>query len=314
MLDRNLRFEGFDTEDWTRLVELMRGRAGAGADAGLVVVHEARRVIKAVRTEGGATLRSGDPWPQPLDEVARRETVRWVLSVETGALEALIGEVARRVEQRHDMLDQLLVAWEAARRLATEGRLATWPTSVASIPIPKRPVLLRALGLICPPEQCVVVAAWEAGGLWTSLVMHRSSAGFDRIVGPDALRAEVETAGPEPEAMWAKLMLTVREQIGPVGLGIAAEHATWLQVATAHEAGAWARAVASGEVRIDPFARGVALPLAVDASRMALEVLRSALGRTGRQGNLGVAGSATDFAQLWQVVEGLWRLHRAGRR
>ncbi len=307
MLDPGVRFEGFDTDDWTRLFDLLRMGGSSDPDAGLVVVHERGRVVKAFRTEGNASLASGQHWPQPLAEVGARHGARWVMAVHIGALDAWAEGIASHVKRRHDMLDQLLLAWEQARKLSEEGRLETWPTPVSSIPVPTRAMLLGALGLICPPEQALVLAAWDRGGLWTSLAIRRSTEGFDWIVGPDQVRGLVE-AGADEAAMWERLLGWTRERLGPVALGIAGRHETWVQLGRSREAGAWARAVASGEMRVDPFPRGLAVPLAVDASRMAWLMLRSALGRRMGTTRSPEADGAWGFAQLWRVAQGLWSL------
>lgn len=314
MLDRNVRFEGFDTEDWTRLLELMRSGPATEPEAGLIVVHQAGRVLSSYRTGSGPWLDPGEPWPQPLAELGTRASVRWVLAAQAGALDTWAARIASRIRPTDDMLDQLIMAWQQARQLAAEGTLETWPTSLASIPVPGRGVWTSALGWICPPGQSLVLAAWDADRLWTSVVLRRSDAGFDRIVGPDGMREEVEAG--TPAEMWKRFKQVVSSTLGPIGAGVAGDLTVWRQVATWREPGAWARAVASGEMVLDPFPRGLTLPLALDASRMALMTVRDALGRrfgAGRaeteDGSLGAA----DFASLWRVAEGLWTLQRRGR-
>ena len=306
MLDPGLRFEGFDTDDWTRLVELMRGRPGSGDEAGLVVVHDQGRVRKAIRTEGRVSLRSGETWPQPLERVARRETARWVVALEAGALDAWMDWVGKGVGRQHDLLDQLLLAWEGLRDLAVQGRLVTWPTAASSVPVPRRAMILRAIGLLCPAGQSVVIAAWDGGKVWTSLAVRTSGSGLDWMMGPESFRGSVEAAGPNPDAMWACLLDRVRERMGPVALGIAADRTQWDQVAGTTELGAWAKAVVSGRVKVEPLGRGLALPLAVDASRMVVSTLRSVLGRRNGEEDRG----AQDVARLWRLAEGLWTLRR----
>ena len=314
MLDRNVRFEGFDTEDWTRLLELMRSDPATEPDAGLIVVHEAGRVLKSYRTGGGTPVEHGERWPQPLAELGRRAAVRWVLAARAGALDAWSAGLARRIRPGDDMLDQLILAWQQARQLAVSGQMDTWPTSLASIPVPTRGVWLSAVGWICPPRQSLVLAAWDGGELWTSLVLRRSDAGFDRIVGPDGLRDVLGNGTLKPEEMWQRLKERVSSALGPIGVGVAGDRGTWQQMGTWREPGRWARAVASGQMVLDPFPRGLALPLALDASRMALLVVRSALGRRfGAAGSEGDDALGADFASLWRVAEGLWTLQRRGR-
>lgn len=310
MLDPGVRFEGFDADDWTRLIELVRGRAEV-PEAGLVVVHGRGRVRKVLRTEGQARLAPGETWPQPIAQLTHREGVAWLVAVEEGALDAWMGWIGRKVQRQNDMLDQLLVAWEGARVLATEGKLVTWPTSIETVPVPSRAMILGAVGLVCPPQQSLVIAVWDEGKLWTSLVLRRSTSGFDWMLGPLDFRGDVEAAGPDTEAMRRCMLELVKRRMGPVALGIAADRATWRQVMTQSGVGAFTKAALTGAVRVEPFARGVALPLAVEASSMTVAMLRSTLGRTERSSE--GTGEQT-FGQLWRVAEGLWSLQRKGRR
>lgn len=308
MLDPGLRFEGFDTEDWTRLVELLRGRSGSREEAGLIVVHDQGRVRKALRTEGPATLRSGDPWPQPLAAVARRETAGWVVALEAGALDAWMDWVGAHVEREHDLLDQLLVAWEGLRDLAVQGRLVTWPTAASSVPVPRRATILRAIGLVCPLGQSVVIAAWDGGKLWTSLAVRTSASGLDWMMGPESFRGPVEAAGSSPNALWSSLLHEVRACMGPVALGVAADKTQWDQIAGTTEVGAWAKAVVGGRILVEPMGRGLAVPLAVDASRMVVSTVRSVMGWRNGAGTRDAG--AKDVARLWRLAEGLWTLRR----
>ncbi len=308
MLDPGLRFEGFDTEDWTRLVELLRGRPGSVQEAGLIVVHDQGRVRKALRTQGAGTLRPGEPWPQSLAGVARRETVGWVVALEAGALDAWMDWVGEHAGRDHDLLDQLLVAWEGLRDLAVRGRLVTWPTAASSVPVPRRATILGAMGLVCPPGQSVLIAAWDGGRLWTSLAVRTSGSGIDWMMGPESFRVSVEAAGPNPEALWACLLDGVRDRMGPVALGIAADRTQWDQIAGSTEMGAWAKAVVTGRIIVEPVGRGLAVPLAADASRMVVSTVRAVM---GWRNDVGMRdGGAKDVARLWRLAEGLWSLRR----
>jgi hypothetical protein len=309
MLDPGVRFEGFDADDWARLIELMRGRAEV-VEAGLVVVHVQGRVRKALRTEGLAQLAPGESWPQPIAQLTQSEGVAWLVAVEEGALDAWMSWIGRKVQRHHDMLDQLLVAWEGARGLATEGKLFTWPTSIETVPVPSRAMILGAVGLVCPPREAVVIAVWDEGKLWTSLALRRSTSGFDWMVGPLDFRGEVEAAGPDTESMRRCMLELVRQRLGPVALGIASDRATWRQV-TQSGVGAFTKAALTGAVKVEPFARGVALPLAVEASAMTVAMLRATLGKTERSSE---GSNAQTLVQLWRVAEGLWSLQRKARR
>lgn len=315
MLDADVRFEGFDSEDWTRLVELMRTRSGSEAEPGLLLVHDGTRVVKVLRTVGQAQTRPSDPWRPALDQLARNERVGWVVALDSGALEAWMSAIGARVGREHDAIDQLLIAWDEARRLALEGRLETWPASAGTLPVPSKNVVLAGLSLVCPPRESLLVAVWDRETLWTSVALRRSERGFDRIIGPDGMRADVEAVGPKPDVMWRRLISLVESRCGPVGLGIGADRSTWTQVMGASEAGSWAKAVATGKVKVEPLARGLALPLAVDVSRAALGVLRTAVGRaSGPREEARGGGTLQDIARLWQIAQGLLSLQRRGRQ
>src|SRR4051794_36126007 len=97
MLTKDLRFEGFTTEDWSRLLSLWKStrpegdRAGAPSAAevprgGLLVIHSGGKVRKLYHTTSGRIDPAAMTWPAPLADLAARYRARWVLASEAATL------------------------------------------------------------------------------------------------------------------------------------------------------------------------------------------------------------------------------------
>jgi hypothetical protein len=290
---------------------------------GLIVLRDGPTIRKMLSGDLRPVDMGDVRWPMDLAALARDRGAPWIVVLQVGVLETLMDRLASKSQRGQDALDQILLAWGIARELVAEGQATVWPARMMSVPVPTRRMVLGALGLVCPARQSVVLAAWsETGGLWTSLVMRRGDEGVEALVGPIAIRERMARSLRGAEATHADLIAAVEKEVGSVAVGISATVAVWGQLTEQTGVGGWTRAVARGAMRLEPFPRTLAVPLAVDATRMAFGVARTALGRlltagrtaegvesTGAKG----AGALADLMEALGVVQGLMRLQRRQR-
>ena len=319
MLDPALRFDGFDAEDWTRLGSMLRPRESAQGGQGLVVLRDGPTIRKVLSGDLQPVVMKDACWAMDLVATAKQRGAPWVVVLQVGALETLMDRLAAQSERGQDALDQILSAWGIAKALVAEGQMTVWPSGIMTVPVPTRRMVLGALSLVCPARQSVVLASWsETGALWTSLAMRRGEGGLDAMVGPIGIRERMAATLEGTKATHEALIAAVEEDMGPVAVGISARVDVWDQLAEQPGVGGWARAAASGAMRLEPFPRTLAVPLAVDATRMVYGVARSAVGRllTRRreaEGGDASAGTLSDLLEVWGVVQGLMRLQRRQR-
>ncbi|HMJ15727.1 MAG TPA: hypothetical protein VK524_30130, partial [Polyangiaceae bacterium] len=133
MLTRDVRFEGFTTGDWVRLADLFRppqrtererltprtaqedseavadSHPGASASVrasdphdgrrhgGVIAVTTGERLRKLLSTRQGRLAVRDEPWPSPPEALAERHGARWVVELQTGALEDLMDRFGDRL-------------------------------------------------------------------------------------------------------------------------------------------------------------------------------------------------------------------------
>jgi len=278
VLTADVRFEGFSPTDWSRLLSMFRvappKEHEGGARGGLVLIHDGR-IRKALHTRDGridpATIR----WPADLADVASEAGVRFVWAFHTGALEELMERFGARVKRGDDGLTHALILFGAFRELLDEGAIASWPRKLKNVPVPTRAVVDRAIDSVCPAGKTMLLALYEDGELWTSLVLrraHGSLARFDSIIGPMQLRREMGFVSGDFRRDYRHLVNAVEALYGPLSIGVHAEVATVRELITNAEAGDWARAVALRDVVLAPLPLVLTVPLSVDATRGALSL------------------------------------------
>jgi hypothetical protein len=293
VLTRDVRFEGFTHAQWVLLGEAFRpvrpaaARASNGempaddavaipsASGGVVAVTNGSVLRKLVGTRLGRLDPRAEPWPVPLAELAARHGARWAMELPGGSLEELSDRFADRLRPEQDFLAQVLELLFVVKELEAEHLLSVWPWRIAEWPVPHERAIVRALDLTCPNEKAIVLGVFSGGELATCLVARRKGNAFDRIVGPDELRAEMGILSGDFRRDHRHLVAAVERSIAPVALGCFAELSTLRALAGSREAGAWARAVATQDVVIAPWMPGVAVPLGLDVGRVALRGLRT---------------------------------------
>jgi hypothetical protein len=279
MFTADVRFEGFSTTDWGRLLSVFRVvEPPAAADApigGLVLVHDGGRLRKALHTRDGRVDPQTIRWPADLAEVAAEQRVRWIWTFHSGALDELMERFGARVQRGDDALAQALTLFGAFRELLSEGAIGSWPRKLQGVPIPTRAVVDRAIDTLVPQGRTMLLALYEQGELWTALVIRRATgtpARFDAIAGPMHLRREMGFVSGDFRRDYRHLVAAVEAIYGPLSVGLHAEVDTVRRLITSAEAGDWARAVALRDIVLSPLPVMLALPLGVDATRGAMNL------------------------------------------
>ncbi|GAC1360224.1 MAG: hypothetical protein NVSMB47_12820 [Polyangiales bacterium] len=275
MLTPDVRFESFTPVDWTRFLSLWRGERAAVEEGaprgGLVVIHDGGRVRKALHTVDGRVDPAKVTWPAALEDVAREHRATWAWAMHSGALEELMERWGARARRSDDALSQGLQLFTAFRELLAEGAIASWPRRLEGVPIPTRAVVDRALDAFVPPGRSALLAFYDAGELWTAIVLRRSAlpgpARFDVVAGPTELRRAMGLVSGEFRRDYRHLVDAAEAIYAPPSFGFHAEVSTFRALITSAEPGDWARAVAMREVVVSPMPRVLAVPLSVDAGR-----------------------------------------------
>jgi hypothetical protein len=284
VLAADVRFEGFTQSDWSRFLSLFRPRARSGKErdperpqGGIVAVHSPDRLRKLVHTQAGR-LRLDDvaaDWPMRPEELARRHNASWALLIEAGVLESVMEKLGARLRRGDDLTAQTLLLASLVREEMHAGRIALWPARLAGLPVPSQGVIDRTLDAVCPRGQAVVVGLFDAGELWTSIVLRRGEAGtFDRILGPDEIRRDMGLLAGDWRRDYRHLARAAARRVGPLALGVFSEVGIFRQLEVDPTPGAWARAVAIRDVILSPVPVALTLPLGVDAGRAAFSALR----------------------------------------
>lgn len=308
MLAADIRFEGFTSTDWVRVLSMFRPRRASGEPrdperprGGVVAVHEGGKLWKLVHTHVGR-LRLDDvqrAFPMPAEELARRHHASWAMVLEAGALEAVMDRFGERARRGDDLTAQLLTIVELGLEEVDAGRIDVWPRRLRGMPMPT-PALVRAtLDTVCPVGRTMVLGLFEAGELWTSIALRRAETGFDLALGPDEIRSDMGLLSADWRRDYRHLARAVEDRAGPLAFGCYTEVPTLRALEVDPTPGAWARAVAVRDVILSPLPAPLAIPLGIDAGRAAVSAFRSFAERFDP---LGVVAPSLDV--LRDVVRG----------
>lgn len=284
MLAPDVRFEGFTTTDWIRVLSLFRPRTRAheGRDpdrprGGVIAVHDRGKLQKLLHTIVGR-LRLDEAqrdWPMPARALAARHNASWAVVLEAGVLDDIADRFAARVRRGDDLTAQTLALVQVAREEAASGRIDLWPGRLRGVPIPPAGVVHGTLDSVCRPGRTMVVGLFQDDELWTSFAMRRAAAGFDLILGPDEVRADMGLLAGDWRRDHRHLAHAIEHRAGPLSLGCFAEVGTFRSLLVDPEGGAWARAAAVRDVILSPIPPALGIPLGIDAGRAALSALRA---------------------------------------
>lgn len=298
MLAPDVRFEGFTTVDWIRVLSIFRPRLKSSEErdperprGGVVAVHDRGQLKKLVHTTVGR-LRLSEAqrdWPLSAQAIAHRHQASWAAVLSWGVLEDIMDRFAARVRRGDDLTAQTVTLLQVARDEATSGRIDLWPGRLRGVPIPPAAVVTGTLDSICKPGHALALGLFEDDMVWTCVAMRRTRQGFDLILGPDELRSEMGLLAGDWRRDYRHLADAIERRAGPLSLGCFAEVATVRELLVDPTPGAWTRAVAVRDVILSPIPPAIGIPLGIDAGRAALSAIRALAERADPWGVVGPA-------------------------
>jgi hypothetical protein len=285
VLTADVRFEGWNTESWTRFLSLWEPRAAPEREpnrprGGIIAVHDGKRLRKLVSTRTGR-LDPSRPWPLPPAELASEHGASWVLSGHLGALDEVMERFGARSQRGDDLTRQALVLVELVRDMLDEGALESWPRRLKGVPVPTVQMIERAVGSVCADGHAILLGLFQGDSLWTSFLARRRGMLFDCVIGPEELRDAMGPLSGEWRRDYRHLVGLVEDHYAPLSLGCFAEVTTFRELLHDPRPGAWSRAVTVRDVALSPVPAGIGLALGVDGARYAFDHLKAATARFG---------------------------------
>jgi hypothetical protein len=284
VLAPDVRFEGFTTTDWVRVLSIFRPRPRAHEErdpdrprGGVIAVHDRGKLKKLLHTVVGR-LRLDEAqlsFPMSARSLAARHHASWAAILSAGVLDDIMDRFAARVRRGDDLTAQTILLLQVAREEATNGRIELWPGRMRGVPIPPASVVHATIDSVCRPGRTMLVGLFEDDELWTCFAMRRGPSGFDLLLGPDEVRADMGLLAGDWRRDHRHLAQAVEQRAGPLSLGCFAEVATMRALLVDPTGGAWARAFAVRDVILSPIPPAIGIPLGIDAGRAALSALRS---------------------------------------
>jgi hypothetical protein len=302
VLTPDVRFEGWNADDWQRLLSLFAPRAPVttpdAADrerprGGLFIVHDGSHVRKVLHTDKGR-LSPGIAWPASLESIAHAHGVEWVVAGQIGALDDVMERFGARAQRSDDLTTQALSLVTILREVHLEGGMQRWPSRLSNIPLPNERMIERVLDSVCPSGKAIVLGLFQEGLLWTALVARRRGRGFDVIAGPDELRPAMGVLSGDFRRDYRHLADVVEDRYAPLALGCYGEVDTLRALQSETQPGAWSRAVALRDIVLSPMPAAAGLALGVDTVRFAYGAARAVVARVDP---LGVALPLLSSAQ-----------------
>jgi hypothetical protein len=303
VLSADVRFEGFTTSDWTRVLSLFRPRRRSSEQreptrprGGVVAVHSRGTLLKLVHTEVGrlrlddaqkafhieasaeAYHEDGGRAPKPpsrAEALARNYHASWCAIIEAGTLESIMERFAERSRRGDDIAAQALNIAHICREEALAGRVEIWPGRLRGVPIPSPSMVSGSIDSVCPPGRTMVLGLFEDGELWTSIALRRGLGGFNLVLGPDEVRTDMGLLAGDWRRDYRHLSRVIEERCGPLAFGCYAEVATLRKLEVDPTPGAWARAAALRDLILSPLPAPLAIPLGIDAGWAAWTALRT---------------------------------------
>ncbi len=312
MLAPDVRFEGFTTTDWTRVLSLFRPRPKATEArdperprGGVIAVHDRGKLKKLVHTQVGR-LRMDEAqrdWPLTAYALSSRHHASWAAVLSAGVLEDIMDRFASRLRRGDDITQQTITLLHVAREEAAAGRIDLWPGRLRGVPIPPAGVVNGTMDSVCRPGRTMVIGVFESDELWTCFAMRRKHTGFDLILGPDEVRTDMGLLAGDWRRDYRHLTHAIEHRSGALSLGCFAEVSTFRSLFVDSTPGAWARAVATRDVILSPIPPAIGIPLGIDAGRAALNVLKTV---TDRLDPIGIVGPVVRAAleKTWTDSQG----------
>jgi len=273
-----MRITGFDARSWHRLVTLVApgfashapvaSERGARAEGGaLFVLYQETGVVRALHSLRGAVTLPGWEGPASLEACARALQTRFAVAAEVGALEELYERVGGRLDPKDGLAETALLVADAVRELAREGELHMVPSLNRSVPLPPPEVVQRAWDAVLPDGYCFTMALYEGVELETGFVARRRGGAVDLVLGPEALRRLTGPLGGDFRRDHRVIRAAVEREVAPLACGVFAPTATVRELLREEAAGAWARAIATRDVVVDPMPPWIAMAASAGAVR-----------------------------------------------
>lgn len=284
MIDRNLRFGGFSAEQWIRLMSLWtrdetQTERSRGTGTVVSIVDDDDNLCAAFHTERGAVEERTDidmTSPRALCDAyfaARAFVLR------EGAIETLVERAAMQVSMRDNYVGQWISFLEVARNLASEGKINTWPGSIAAWRIPSAYSVARGLDALLPDDTSLTLVLWRRQSIWTALTLSKRSGVIEHIVGPETLAQWVGPLGGDYRRDYRPIARAISRNLAPLHVGVFAEETMFRRLLANPTPGAWASAIAVRDVIVYPSPGYVAVAVGADAARAVAQRTALALAR-----------------------------------
>jgi len=289
VIGADFRFQGFDEATWLRMLSLLGVQPiGPGQRLAVVVVDGAHQPIAAFDTDGNALDVNAYNAAAGLGAFCSVVGASRGLRVKEGAIERLTDRAASALPMPGTYATQWIVLLQLLAEAEKEGAIAFYPERRLRPP-PGPAVLQRAADLVLPVGRSLVLAIHDDGELWTAVALRRGDDGIDMVTGPRTLLGWTGPLGGAYRRDHRVLTHSVTAHMAPVHLGIFAERARFEQLLRYPAPGAWAAAVATRDVLIEPAPPYVGVAMAADAARATAALVKGLLGGADPLGALGPA-------------------------
>jgi hypothetical protein len=281
-----VRFEGFTTTDWLRVLSLFRPRPPTRESrdpnrpkGGIIAVHDRGRLVKVLHTNAGRLSPRNIEWPTTVDELARKHHLAYAIVLERCVLDRIMEGFAARTRPNDDLTAQTLTIISLAQAELAQGNIAAWPLRLRGVPVPKPGMVRASFDAVCPVGKSMLLGLFERGELWTSIAVKRSEDGISHIIGPEEIRDEMGLLSGDWRRDHRHLARTIEGHVGPLAFGCFAEHATFRALEVDPARGAWARASFVRDIILSPMPAPLAIPLGIDAGLAAFIAVRTLVER-----------------------------------
>lgn len=277
MISDDIYFGGFDAESWSTLLGLVG--VGRREPQGVLLIVERDDLTAAalLHTRKGALDCDAYLGRARLAELCERHDAERALVLRAGAAETLTERATRTLPLEADYLTQWLALLAVLRAGQREGLWASYPAA-KPLPLPSPATVSAALDRVLPDGHAWLVAVWEGEQVCTAAALRRVHGQIDMLVGPDAILDWTGPLGGDYRRDHRALARAVGRALAPLHMGVFAQRET-LQALLANPApGAWATAIATREVIIDPAPPYVAVAAGADVARAAVQRARNLFG------------------------------------
>ncbi len=306
MLSSEFELSGFSLEDFKRLTDLFPNPfARTSEPAGLIALGRRDQLLGLWRAGHGRVDLATQQWPVALSELARQHDAPWVISLHPAALSELLERFGKQLRSDHSLEDQWLLLARITTELAAEAAINVWPRRLLGWGrLTSDNVARSILELLCPVGKALVLGAFDADGLHTSVTLLRSEGGFCRVLGPAALRERVGLLSGDFRRDYVHLLQAVELHVAPVAGGCFALSSTLRQLLHHPMPGGWSTAIAGRDVILQPLNPVLALPIGFDAGRAALSSMQSLATRILGSGGLDKTPLSPAVLRLKKLARG----------